>query len=162
MRKDAIERDPPLFVGVETLVNKIAQKTAILRNAFAEHTRRRCDAVGRVLHIRSKVAHRREAQPGYNRIGDYVDVLINAPGLEAAVKVDGAVARRQLAVDHRGKLPLRAGDIGTLALARVANRERVAGIVGLRNRIFRASNRADHHMAERNFVSLGGKHDVAA
>src|ERR1700722_3534391 len=33
--QNAVKRDPSLFVGVETLIEKVAQEPSILRNAFA-------------------------------------------------------------------------------------------------------------------------------
>ena len=35
MGENAIERDPPFFVGIEAFIDKIAQKASILRNALA-------------------------------------------------------------------------------------------------------------------------------
>ena len=35
VREDAVERDPAIFVGVESLVEKVAQEASVLRNAFA-------------------------------------------------------------------------------------------------------------------------------
>ena len=107
VREHAIESDAAIFIGIESLIEKIAQEAAILRDAFAEHTRRRRDGVRRVLCIRGEVAYGGEAESGNDRIGDHVDIFVNAAGLEAAVEMDGPVARRELAIDRRGKLPLR-------------------------------------------------------
>src|SRR5258708_12222783 len=104
--KHTIESDAPIFVGIETLIKKIAQEAAILRDAFAKHTGRGRDRVGRVLHIRGEVTHGGETEPGNDRIGDPIDVLINQATQESSVQMDAPVARYQLTLDHPSELPL--------------------------------------------------------
>jgi hypothetical protein len=40
MREHTIESDPSILVGVESMVQKIAQESSILRNSFADHSSR--------------------------------------------------------------------------------------------------------------------------
>src|SRR6266700_7501043 len=101
-----------------------------------------------MLHIRGEVTHGREAESGHDWIRDQVDIFVNAARHEAAVEMDGTVTQCQLAVDHRGKLPLRARDDSALALAGVADGERVTGIVRLCDRVLRASDCSADHVAE--------------
>ena len=64
MGEDAVERDASFFVGIETLVEKVAQEAAVLRNAFAVDTLRRSNSIRRVLGVRGEVADGREAVGG--------------------------------------------------------------------------------------------------
>ena len=41
-----------------------------------------------------EVAHSGETESGNNRIGNYIDVLINPPGREAPIQMNRPVARR--------------------------------------------------------------------
>ena len=106
--QNAIERDPSFFVGIEILIEKIAKKAAVLRNAFAVDARRGSDGIGGMFGIGRKVADRSKAPAGHDGIGDDVNVFINLARLKAAVEMDISVARDEFAVDGLRELPLRA------------------------------------------------------
>jgi hypothetical protein len=83
VRKNAVESDLSAFVGIEALVEKVAQEAPVLRNAFAVNACDGRDGVGCMLGVRRKIAHRRETSAGNDRVGDRVHVFVNLAGLEA-------------------------------------------------------------------------------
>ena len=113
--ENAVERDPSLFVGIETLIEKVAQEAAVLRNAFAVDAGRGSDGIGSVLGIGGEVANRGEAAAGDDGVGDDINVFVNLARLKTAVQMDMPVAGCEFAVDGVGKLPFGAGNDGALS-----------------------------------------------
>jgi len=72
-----------------------------------------------------------------------------------------AVAGGERVVDGMGKLPLGAGNDGAGTVARVADGEHVARIVGRRSGVFAAADRGSHQVTERNLRRRFGEHQVA-
>ena len=94
--ENSVERDSSVFVRIEALIEKVAQKAPVLRDAFAVDPLSRSDGIGIVLGIGSKVAYGSEAAAGHDRVGDHINVFVNLPWLEAAVQVDVPVAGKSL------------------------------------------------------------------
>ncbi len=89
--QNTVERDPSFFIRIEALVEKVAQETPVLRNAFAIDALRRCNGVGIVLGIGSKVTDGGEATARHDRIGDDIDVFVYLSRLEAALQMNEPV-----------------------------------------------------------------------
>ena len=70
---------------LEALVQKIAQESAVLRNAFAVNARRGRHCVGCVLGVGREIANRGETSASHHRVGHDVDVFVDFAGLEATV-----------------------------------------------------------------------------
>ncbi len=117
VRENSIERDSSFLVRIETLIEKIAKKAAVLRNAFAIDARGRSDGVTAVLRIGGKIAHGCEAEAGNYGIGDDVNVFVNFPRLEAPVQMNVPIARCQLTVYRVRELPVGAANHSTLGIA---------------------------------------------
>src|SRR5438128_9508820 len=49
VREHAVESDATILIGVEALIQKVAQESSVLRDAFAEDAGRRRDGIRRVL-----------------------------------------------------------------------------------------------------------------
>ena len=162
MGENSVERDASVFVGVETLIKKVAQKAAVLRNAFAVNAGRGRDRIGGMLGVGGEVADRSEPPASHNRIGDGVNVFVNLARLKSAVQMDIPVAGGEFAFDGLRKLPLSARDFGALSIARVANGEHVAWIFGGGHRIFGPTNAAENEMSQRNFRHDFRGHQIAA
>jgi len=162
MGEDAVESDFPVFVGVEALVKKIAQETAILRNTFAVDALRGSERLGIVLSVGSEVADGGEAESGDDGVLHDVDVFVDFSGLKAAIEMDVAIAGYKFAIESLRKLPFGAGDDGSFRISGIADRENVAGIVGSRDRIFHAADVAGDQVAQGNFELDSGGHKIAA
>ncbi len=154
VRENAVDGDAAVFVGVETLVEEVAEEAAVLGDAFGDDARGGSDGVRGTFCVRGKIAEGGEAEAGDDGIFDDVDVFVDAAGGEAAVEMDGAIAGRDFAVDGCGELPFRTRDGAAFGFSGISNGKRIARIVGLGDRIFRASDAALHQMAERDFVHL--------
>ncbi len=126
MCEDAVEGDASFFVGIETLIEEIAEEASVLRDAFAVDARRGSDGIGRVLGVGGEVADSSESAAGNDGIGDDVNIFVDLARLKAAVEVDMAGARDEFSIDGVRKLPLRAGNNRALGPARIAHREDVA------------------------------------
>src|SRR5208337_2873021 len=102
--ENAVERDASVFVGIEPLIEKVPQKAAVLRYAFAIDALRWSQRVGSVLGVGSKIANGRESAAGHDGVGNNVNIFVDLAGLKAAVQMDKAVAGHEFAVDSMGKL----------------------------------------------------------
>ena len=142
MSENAVEGDSSFFVSVEALIEEVAQKPSILRNAFPIDARRRSNRIGNMLGIRSKVANSREAAAGYNGIGDDINIFVDLPRLEAAVQMNVAVAGHDFAVHGVRELPLAARNNGARSLARITDGEHIARIVRRRDGVFDSADAA--------------------
>ena len=98
-----------------------------------------------------EIAHRRESQPGDNRVLHYIHQLINLPRHKPRAQPQETVARCDLAIDRMRKAPLRAGNHAARTMRVVANREHIARIDRSGGRILRASKMIAHDVAERHF-----------
>jgi len=156
--KHAIESNSPILIGIESLREKIAQEAAILRDAFAEHAAAGVRLSGECLAIRRKVPHGREAKPA-TRIGDYIDVLVNAPGLKTSVEMDGPLLG---AACHRSSRQLPRGTWEGCGLPSRESRtvSGVARIVGLCDLVLRAAM-VPTMTGQAEFSGLRGQHDIA-
>ena len=70
--QQAIENLAAVFIGIETLVNKMAQEAARLRNAQRVSPLRASHRGRIVFEIRDEVAYSRQAQSNHYWIFDYV------------------------------------------------------------------------------------------
>src|SRR5690349_13518208 len=66
VREHSIERNAPLFVGVEAVKEEVAQEAAVLGDAFGNDAPCGRDGVGVVLRERGEVA-----EPGESASGNY-------------------------------------------------------------------------------------------
>ena len=72
--EDAVERNASIFVGIESLIEEVAEEAAVLRDAFAIDARGGSDGIGGVFGVRGEVANGGEATSGDNGVGNDVDV----------------------------------------------------------------------------------------
>ena len=77
MGQNPVQRDPSFFIRIEALVEKVAQKTPVLRDAFTVDPLRRSKGIRIVFRVGSKVSYGRKASPGDDGVGNHVDVFIN-------------------------------------------------------------------------------------
>ena len=125
VRHHGIEHLAVALVGIEALIEKIAEESAALRGAERVGVFRRGDRVGRVLEPRRGIPHGDESQTGNRRIRGGVRQLVGAARLEPALERDD-VARQ---------LPLVARDRGRRALDPVADGQRVPRRRGIARRV---------------------------
>src|SRR3954469_6537367 len=104
VRQNSVERDAALFVGIESLIEQVAEKSPVLRNSFSVHTNGRCDCIRSVLGIGREIADGCETQASNDGIGNNVHVFVDLPGLETAVEVNVTIAEFELAVHHMPEL----------------------------------------------------------
>jgi len=138
--QNAIESKSSFFVGIEALIQKVAQETTGLRTALTVDADRWGDGAGSVLHIGSKVAEGSKPQTRHNRICGNVDIFVDLSRLKSSVQMNKLVAGNEFAVDDVRKLPIAAWNDRSRPAARVAHGEHIARIVGNRNRVFDAAN----------------------
>ena len=162
MRQHAIESHPAVLIRIKSLVEKVAQEAAVLRDAFAIHALRRSHRIGRMLGVGREVANGGEASAGHNRIGNDIDVLVNPAGLKAAIEMNVSIAGRELAVHHVRELPLSAWNHGTLGVARITNSKHIARIVRRGDRVFRPADVALDQVSQRNLRHRLVWHKIAA
>ena len=110
MRQNSVEGDAALFVGIESLIEQVAEKSTILRNPFSIDTNGRCDRIRSVLGIGREIADGCETQASNDGIRNNIDVFVNLPGLETALQVNVTIAELDLAVYHMPELPFRSGN----------------------------------------------------
>jgi hypothetical protein len=115
--ENAVEGDAPVFVGIESLIEEVAEEASVLRNAFAVDALGRSDGFGRVFGIGGEIANGSEASAGYNGISNDVNVFVNPAGLEATIEANIAVALGELAIYDVRELPLGARDYGARRIA---------------------------------------------
>src|SRR5271157_263014 len=130
MRKNAVKCDAAVLIRVESLVEKVTQKAAVLRDAFAIHALRRSDRTWIVLGIGCKISNGGKTRAGNNGIGNNVNVLVNLSRLKTAVEVNESIAGDELAVDRVRELPLGARYHRARAFAGIAHCKHVARVVG--------------------------------
>src|SRR5207302_5950947 len=121
VRENAVSGDAAFFVSIETLIEKMAQEAAVLRNTFGDNTRGRSDGVRGMFCVGSEIAESGKAEAGDDRIFDDVNVFVDAAGLKTAVQMDGAIAGRDFSVDGCGELPFGTRDDGALGFAGIAD-----------------------------------------
>src|SRR5438045_7942766 len=88
MREYAVESHSAVFIGIKSLVEKVAKEAAVLRDAFAVNAVCRSNGIGGMLRVRREVANGGETSTGHHRIGDHVDILVDAPGLKASIEMN--------------------------------------------------------------------------
>jgi len=125
----SVQRHLSVFVGIKTLVKKVAQKAPVLRNAFSIHTHSGSNGIRSMLNVRGKISYRREAATSYYRVRDNMNIFVDLPWLKAAVQMNKTIARCEFALNSVRKLPLSSWNYRTLRIARIAGGKRVAGIV---------------------------------
>src|SRR6185369_3404116 len=162
MGEHAIESHPAFFVRVESLIEKVAQKAPVLRDAFPIDAGCGNKRAGIVLGIGGEVAYRSETQSSNNRVADHVDVFVNPAGLKASVEMDMAVAGNEFAVNRVREPPLRPGDYCSSGFAGIPHRQLVSWVIRVGDGVFGAAEVADHKMSERNFLHHLRRHQVAA
>ena len=101
-----------------------------------------------MLGVGREVANSGEASAGHHRIRNHVSVLVDFAGLKAAIEMNVSIAGRELAIHHMRELPSGAWDHGALRVARIANGEHIAGIVGRGDRVFRSADVALDQVAQ--------------
>src|SRR5882724_2957058 len=97
MRENAVDGDAAFFVGIETMIEKMAEEAAVLRNAFGYDAHGGSDGVGGMFCVGSEIAEGGEAEAGNDRISDDVNIFVDAAGLKTAAEMDGAIAGREFA-----------------------------------------------------------------
>ena len=78
-----------------------------------------------MLGIRRKITYGGKAPAGYDRVRNSINIVVDLPGLKAAVQVDMPVAGSEFAVDRVGELPFRTGNGGPRRIARIPHRQHV-------------------------------------
>src|SRR5678816_1633794 len=154
MGEHAIESHPAFFVRIESLIEKVAQKAPVLRDAFPIHTGCGNKRAGRVLGIRGEVAYRSETQSSNNRVTDHVDVFVDPAGLKPSSEMNMAIAGNEFAVNRVREPPLRPWDHCPFRFARIPHRQLVSWVIRVGDGTFAAAEVADHKVSERNFLCL--------
>ena len=80
VRENTVQRGFALFVGIESFIEEVAQKTAVLRNPLAVDAGRGDDRIRAVLGVGGEIADRREAKARNHRIGHDIHVFVDPPG----------------------------------------------------------------------------------
>ena len=161
VREDAVERRPAALVGVESLVQEVAEEAPSLRHAVGDAVARRRDARGVVLEVRDHVAHGGEPGAHHHGVLRPVDHLVDPAGLEARGEVHTARIGDGHAELLARKLPLGARNRAALAEGIVAHGEDVGAVGGIRHGVPERL-RAPHPMTERDAVRRRVDRDVAA
>src|SRR5437870_5190559 len=87
MRVDGVKDLPSLLVGVESLVDEMAQKTSALRNAESVGAFRRRHGFWIVLAVRHEIANGRQTTSDDRWIFRGVDDFVDFSGNESAVEM---------------------------------------------------------------------------
>src|SRR2546423_10572622 len=90
VHEKTVERDTTALIGVESLVQIVADEPAGLGNPVADSITDARDGRRVVLEVRHHVAHRREPSPDDYRILGAVDDLVDLPRLESLCHVHRA------------------------------------------------------------------------
>ena len=134
--EDTVDGDTAVLVGVESLIEEVAKKAAVLRNAFNEDAGNRSNSLWIVFRVGSEIAKDSEGESGNDGIGNDVHVFVDFSGFETAFEMDGAIVGDEPTFDCFGELPFAARDGGALRSWGVANGECVARVARIGNRIF--------------------------
>ncbi len=162
MDEQAVKRPLPGFVGVESLVKKMAQKPPALRDAERVDARHRRDARFVFLEIGREVARRHEAEAGDDGILCPVDHFVDLPRLEASREMDKPRVGHRLAIHDAGKLPVLARDQPAAGQRRLAHGQHVGRIVGIGHRILGAADGAGDDVRQWMLFHLLGHHEIRA
>ena len=130
MRDHAIEDATILFVGVETLVEKLPQEAAVLRGTEGISITCRNWPGLLVLHRRCHVAQRCERQTRNDGALRLIAQLIEMAWLVAALEIERGNVGHHLAVPHAAELPLVARNGLWRTKKAIAHGERVRQLAG--------------------------------
>ena len=162
VRKNGVERPPPLLVRVEPLIQEMAQQAPGLRDAVRDAVLHRGDARRVVLQIRDEVPDRGQTSAGDDGALRAIDHLVDAAGCEPALQVHGLrIGDDRAVLLLAGEAPRRAGDDRAVAGRQVARGQHVGGIVGVGDGVRHGPRRA-HAVAQRDGVGRRLDRDVAA
>ncbi len=126
VRHHRIEHLPVAFVGVEAVVEEVAQKTAALRITKHIGVFRGSRSICGIPDPRRRIWYCDETETGDGRIGGCVHNLIDPAWFKAALESDRGVA---------SELPLVPRNRGWSALKTVADRQRVFGGLRIAGRV---------------------------
>ena len=104
----AIERDRPGLIGIEALVEEMAQEPAALREAEADRALHRRERARIVLEVTHDIAHGREAEAAHDRIFCDVDEFVYVVRREAVARSDRGWIGDVFAVDPACEFPVAA------------------------------------------------------
>src|SRR5712672_472422 len=108
MHHHAVEHRAAGEVGVETLVQELAQKAPALRNPEVIVTRCMNDGRRIMANPRHEIAHCGKARSGNKGIARAIHKAIESPGLKTAFQVNASLVRDQFAILHARKRPFAA------------------------------------------------------
>jgi len=82
VRENAVDGDAALLRRIETLIEKMSEEAAVLRNAFGYDRARRERWRRRNVLRRKRNREGGEAEPGNDRISDDVNIFVDAAGFD--------------------------------------------------------------------------------
>ncbi len=162
MRQHSVDCDASFFIGVETLIQKVAKKAAVLRNPLSVDSLGRRDRFRIVFCVGSKIAKHCEGAACDDWVGDNINVFVELACLESAFQVDMSITRLQFPIDRAGELPLIARNCRAWRFAPVSHRQDISRIVWIRDGILDSADSSIAEMAEWNFLHRFREHQVAA
>ena len=137
------------FVGVESLQQKMAEKTAALRDAHRINAFYRRDLVVVTFEVGSEITHRGEPEADHDRIARAVDHLVNFASLEPAVQMNRSQPQPEFPGACLHKLPFAARNGPPRCHRRVAYSQHIGWIIRIDAGVFRAANLPTNYVAER-------------
>src|SRR6267143_1134333 len=160
MRNDTVHDPAALLIGVEVLIEEMAEEAATLRYSHRIDAADRSRGLGIVFKIRKEIADR--SQPGTCDRGvfRFIDALINFAGQKTAVQVNEMRIGDKLAFHGMGKAPPPARDYLPRTIGRVAHGEDVFRTGRIVDRITFSSSGAQQDMSQRHVVSFLGWREI--
>ena len=135
MHEHAVEGLVPALVGVEALVEEVAQEAPGLRHAEGHPEPRGEEALRVVLGVRDDVADGGETETAHDRVARAVHELVDLAGLEAARHGDVPRVLHDASVHLTSEAPVAALHHRTGREPAVAHREDVVAVVGVGQRV---------------------------
>src|SRR6202521_1035099 len=162
MRNHAVYHLSPLLVGVEVLIEKMAEEAATLRNSYRIDAADRSRGLGIVLEIREEIADRSQPGAHNHRVFRFIDDLINFARQKTAIQVNEMRIAQNLAFHGTGKAPLAARDYLPRSTRRGAYRKGVFRAGKIVDRITFPSTGAQHDVPQGHVVPFFGWREVRA
>src|ERR1700722_4114783 len=151
---DAVHHLTALLVGVEVLVEKMAEKAPTLRNSDGIDTMNGRGGLRIVFQVGKEIAHRCKTEASDNGVFCFIDDLIDFAGLKSAVEVNEVRIGCKFAVHSVGKTPLTARNRLARSFRRVARGQNIFCTCGIVDGIAFSAGWSEERMAERHVLQF--------
>src|ERR1700676_445583 len=147
---DSVLHLPALLVGVEILVEKMAEKAPTLRNSDSVDALYGCRGLRIVFQIGEEIADSSQAEASDDWILPFVNDFIDFAGLKSAVEMNEMRIGREFAIQRMGETPLGARNRLARAIRRIAHRQNIFRTGGIIDRIAFSAGWSEERVTERH------------